>query len=107
MDEELRRELLATVSEYRASLAPRIAALEALRGDLASGKAPAARVAELHRELHSIAGSGRTFGFPRVSETARAAETFVEQRCAAGSEPDGAAWEQLKTLLRELARATP
>jgi len=76
VDEELRRELEATVSEYRASLAPRIAALEALRGELASGKA------------------------------ARAAEAFVELRCAGGT-PDAAAWEQLKALLQDLARAAP
>jgi len=106
VDEELRRELEATVSEYRASLAPRIAALEALRGELASGEASPARVAELHRGLHSIAGSGRTFGVPHVSEAARAAEAFVELRCAGGT-PDAAAWEQLKALLQDLARAAP
>ena len=99
--------MAAVVSEYRAGLAPRIAALEVLRGELASSKAPAARVAELHRELHSLAGSGRTFGFARVSEAARAAEAFVELRVAAGSAPDAAAWEQLKILLQDLARAAP
>ena len=103
MDEELRRELQAAVAEYRASLAPRLAALEALRGELASGKASPARVAELHRELHSIAGSGRTFGLAGVSEAARAAEAFVEQRSAAGL--DAAAWERLRALLQDLARA--
>jgi chemotaxis protein histidine kinase CheA len=107
VDEELRRELEAAIAEYRASLAPRIAALEALRGDLASGKAPAARVADLHRELHSIAGSGRTFGLARVSEAARAAEAFVEAARAAASPPDGAAWERLKSLLQDLALAVP
>ena len=105
MDEELRRELAATVAEYRASLAPRIAALEALRGDLASGKAPAARVAELQRELHSLTGSGRTFGFAGVSEAARAAEVFVE--AAAAGPLDAAAWERLKILLQDLALAVP
>ena len=105
MDEELRRELAATVAEYRAGLAPRIAALEALRGDLASGKAPAARVAELHRELHSLTGSGRTFGLARVSEAARAAEVFVE--ATAGGPLDAAAWERLKVLLQDLALAVP
>ena len=110
-DETLRRELEATVSEYRASLGPRIAALEALRGALAGARMPsspgaemrAEMRAELHRELHSIAGSGRTFGLAGVSEAARAAELFMEQRCAAGSAPDASAWEQLKALLRELA----
>ena len=107
MHEELRRELQATVAEYRASLAPRIAALEVLRGELARGEASPARVAELHRELHSIAGSGRTFGLAGVSEAASAAEAFVEKRRAAGSPLDAAAWEPLKALLQELARAAP
>ena len=102
-DEALRRELEATVSEYRASLGPRIAALESMRGALAGAQASPAGVAELHRELHSIAGSGRTFGLAGVSEAAHAAELFVEQRCAAGSVPDAAAWEQLRVLLQELA----
>ena len=106
-DEALRRELEATISEYRASLGPRIAALEALRGALAGARASSSKAAEmraeLHRELHSIAGSGRTFGLAGVSEAAHAAEVFVERHCAAGSAPDAAAWEQLKALLQELA----
>src|SRR5712671_6745520 len=103
-EEALRRELEATVSEYRASLGPRIDALEALRGALAGARASpspggemrAEMRAELHRELHSIAGSGRTFGLAGVSEAAHAAEVFVERHCAAGSAPDAIAWEQLK-----------
>lgn len=107
MDEEVRRELQAGVSAYRASLAPRIAALEALRGELAAGKTSPERVAELHRELHSIAGSGGTFGLAAVSEAASAAEAFLEKRTTAGSSLDAAAWEQLKVLLQALARAAP
>jgi HPt (histidine-containing phosphotransfer) domain-containing protein len=106
-DEALRRELEATVSEYRASLGPRIAALEDLRGALAGARALPAGAAEmratLHRELHSIAGSGRTFGLAGVSEAARAAEIFVEQRCTTGATPDASAWEELKALLQHLA----
>jgi chemotaxis protein histidine kinase CheA len=106
-DEALRRELEATVAAYRASLGPRIAALETLRAGLAGAQAPPAAVAELHRELHSIAGSGRTFGLAGVSEAAHAAEVFVERRCAAGRAPDAAAWEALKALLHDLKRAAP
>lgn len=99
------------MSEYRASLGPRIAALEALRCALAGGRARASKAAEmhaeLHRELHSIAGSGRTFGLADVSEAAHAAEVFVEHRCAAGSPPDAAAWDELKALLQVLAAAVP
>jgi HPt (histidine-containing phosphotransfer) domain-containing protein len=106
-DEALRRELEATVAAYRSSLGPRIAALEVLRAALAGGRTPAAEAArlraDLHRELHSIAGSGRTFGLAGVSEAARAAEVFVEHRCPAGSAPDAAAWEALKPLLQDLA----
>ena len=99
------------MSEYRASLGPRIAALEALRGALAGARAPSSRAAgmraELNRELHSIAGSGRTFGLAGVSEAAHAAEVFVERRCSPGSPPDAAAWDELKALLQVLAAAVP
>lgn len=62
-------ELEALLAEYRAGLPEKLARIEALhsRGQLA----------ELARELHTLAGSAGTFGLPRVSAAARAAEDQV------------------------------
>ena len=98
----LEAELAALRAEYRDDLKPRIAALEALRADLASGAAPAARIRELHRGLHSIAGSAKTFGLPTVSDAAREAERLLEPHCDAGAPPPD--WERLRRLLEALGR---
>jgi len=63
--EELKR-------KYREGLAPRIKALEALV-DAPDGPAPEA-VESLRRIAHTLAGSGGTFGFPEITEAARALE---------------------------------
>jgi len=38
----------------------------------------ARRVAELHRALHTLAGSAGTFGLPQLSAAAREAESYLE-----------------------------
>lgn len=43
------------------------------------------RMKELHRALHTLAGSAGTFGMPELSATAREAEDYLE---ACGLAPD-------------------
>ena len=57
-------------AEYRAELPGKLAHLKAL---LAQN-----RMKELHRALHTLAGSAGTFGLPAVSEAAREAEAYCE-----------------------------
>lgn len=104
MNEALERELEALRAEYRASLAPRLARLEALLEDTA-GAGCAARFSELRREVHKIAGSAKTFGLPQVSEAAFALESYLQAHANPGFVPDPGERSELKLLLERLARA--
>jgi HPt (histidine-containing phosphotransfer) domain-containing protein len=75
----------------------RLEDIERLRAALASGSGPATQRRELERELHSIAGSSKTFGLPAVSVAARAAESLLDQP----GEPD---WERLRALIKDIRR---
>jgi HPt (histidine-containing phosphotransfer) domain-containing protein len=92
--------LAALRAEYRAALPQRLQAIEQLRAALAAGTLPAGQRLELQRQLHSLAGSGKTFGLPEVSATARAAEALLE----APGEPD---WTELERLVQAIARLVP
>jgi HPt (histidine-containing phosphotransfer) domain-containing protein len=67
--EELEAELAAQLSEYRAALPSKLERIESL--------AAAGDLKALARELHTLAGSAGTFGLPKVSAAARAAEEAV------------------------------
>ena len=86
--------------EYRINLAAKLARMETLRAALADSSASPARVAELQRDLHSIAGSAQVFGLPAVGDAARLAELYVAEHC--GARPGAAQWAELRALLDEL-----
>lgn len=99
-DEALRAELAALKAEYRASLRPRLARIEAM----AAGRMTAQSLEALRQELHSLAGSGGTFALPAVSEAARAAERYLEAHCNAQAAPGDKEWAVLRQHLRSLAQ---
>jgi HPt (histidine-containing phosphotransfer) domain-containing protein len=101
----LAAELAALAAEYRGKLAGRLDALDALAAALAGGQTRAARLEDLRRELHTIAGSAKTFGLPAVSTAARAGERLVDPWCDAGATPGVADWAELRSLLAALRRA--
>lgn len=103
--DDLAAELAALSAEYRAKLALRLNAIDALAAELAGAEADARRLQDLRRELHTIAGSAKTFGLPAVSDAARAGERCLDPICDAGQLPDAAQWEALKTLLAALREA--
>jgi len=98
-------ELGALTAEYRAKLALRLAALDVLAMELAVGQAHADGLNDLRRELHTIAGSAKTFGLPAVTDAARAAERFLDPWCDARRTPAPAEWATLNTLLAALREA--
>ena len=57
-------------AEYRAELPAKLAHLKELLNQ--------GRLKELHRALHSLAGSAGTFGLPAVGDAAREAEACCE-----------------------------
>ena len=101
MSEDPLEELRA---EYRAELPGRFARLQALLAEVAAG-APLQRRKDLLRELHSLAGSGKTFGIPALSEAARAAESFLEPLCAEGAASSREDWARLQELVAALQGA--
>ena len=90
---------------YRRRLLERLSRLERLRRDLSLGTAPLPGLTELHRELHTIAGSAGMFGLPAASKAARTAEQFLEPLLGTESAPGGDVWSQLKALLEAVERA--
>jgi HPt (histidine-containing phosphotransfer) domain-containing protein len=103
--DDLAAALAELAAEYRTNLTSRLDALEALTAELAAGQGDAGRIQDLRRELHTIAGSAKTFGLPAVTDAARAGEHVLDPLCDAGKAPGVAEWAALKTLLEALRQA--
>lgn len=103
--DDLAAALAALAIEYRTKLAPRLDALEVLAAALAGGQGDSDDLRELHRGLHTIAGSAKTFGLPTVTDAARAGEAFLDPWRDAATPPGAAEWAELKTLLAALRKA--
>jgi len=91
--------------KYRDRLLEKLARLETLREELASGKAPATRIADLHREVHTISGSASMFGLGAVAAAARALEQFLETYLSGDEAPGPDGRAQIKLLLEAIKRA--
>jgi HPt (histidine-containing phosphotransfer) domain-containing protein len=92
---ELERQLAALRQGYAERLPSRAAALAMQAAGLARRWDPQ-QALDLQRELHNLAGSGASYGFPEVSRTARAAEE------ACGAALNGGAAPPLDDLLAAL-----
>lgn len=75
--EQLQEALQALATHYSAELPGRMAEIEARMRTLLDGRAEAAELRLLHRQLHSLHGSAKTFGFGAVSDAARELEHLV------------------------------
>jgi HPt (histidine-containing phosphotransfer) domain-containing protein len=89
---ERRAEFDALIAEYRRDLPQKLARIESL---LSGG-----RLAELRRAVHTLAGSARTYGLPRVGQAAAAAEAYLE---ASADALDAAGRAELERLVARLA----
>jgi HPt (histidine-containing phosphotransfer) domain-containing protein len=58
----------------------------------------------LHRMVHSLSGSGKTFGFAMLSVAARNLEDALQPLAQAQAMPDAAQRRSIRTLLDELHR---
>ena len=106
-EEAFRRQLEAVSRDYRLSLPAKLEEIASLWRELASGVAAPARLADLQRELHSIAGAAKTFGIAGASEAASAAEAFLAPYCARRKPPPPArhaGFERLLDALKQAAR---
>ena len=107
MDEptDLQAELQALSADYAARIPDKLAQIE-----LAWERLPGDRWDEegfylLHRMVHNLAGSGRTFGFALLSDVAHRLEAHLRELAQAKTVPDPAERECIRTLLEELRQA--
>lgn len=115
-NEAFRKALVELSAEYRGSLPGKLAEIDSLWAALRGGSEPVARVADLRRLLHTIAGSARTFGLAEVGSSAKLAENFLGPFCGEEGSPapectlpaaaDGLAFDALLEGLRRSATAS-
>lgn len=103
--EAFRRQLEAIQTQFRRDLPDKLAEIDGLWRELASGALESARMADLQRELHTLAGSGTTFGVAGLSDAAAAAESFLEPYCAQCTLLDPTGRAEFRRLLDALMRA--
>lgn len=102
--EEFRRHLDALGADYRACLPEKVAAIRGLCHSMSAVGAPDG-LTELKRELHTLAGSARTFGVADVGELARAAESLLDACCERGTLPDAGSIAELARLIDAIQRS--
>jgi len=102
--QELQQALQALAVHYAAELPAKIAEIESRMQSLLGGNADSADLRLLHRQLHSLHGSAKTFGFPAVSESARELEAMVGSLI--GGRLDAAAANAGGELLAKLLTAS-
>lgn len=104
----LRRELDAQREAFRDIARGQMDALEAafivLQGD-ATKRADEELLFELHRHAHKLAGRGGTFGFPQVSETARALEIEMDRILRAGEPLNAGDIAGIGTMMADIGTA--
>ena len=76
--------------------------IEELRKALVYGAPSSEEIKDFYQALHKFAGSGATFGFPDISQTARALETLLENILAASAGNENVQLKQAE-ILRQLA----
>jgi len=76
VDQNIEQKLQAMKDRFREGLAERLIDIEASWQGACDGDTQA--LENLHRQAHSLAGSGATFGFEEISEAARAVERVVQ-----------------------------
>jgi diguanylate cyclase (GGDEF)-like protein len=97
VDQSIEQKLQAMKDRFREGLAERLKDLEVSWQGACDGDIEAQE--DLHRQAHSLAGSGATFGFEDISEAARAVERAVQ---AVGSAVDIATSGAVAARLAEL-----
>ena len=104
-DDDLSRELQALSVEYRASLPQRLHDIDAAWSAVRRGVGDAESVRTVLRNLHSMAGSARTFGMPDLTTAAAAAEDWIEPYHERAELPPGSAHDAFEPLLAAVRQA--
>ena len=104
-DDDLSRALQEFNADYRRSLPERMRNIDALWSSVKRGEAEADDLYQLMRALHSIAGTGRTFGMPALSAAAAAAEDWLDPYCRKKEQPAAPMYVDFEPLLGAVKQA--
>lgn len=102
--QDLGKEFQKLRTEFRGSLPAKLRRLRSLWERIDCEEPDADALEILRRELHTMAGSGGSFGLPQVSKAAAAAEEALEG-LKAGSRPGAKRAAKFVALLDKLDKA--
>ncbi len=103
--DNLREQLRRLHESYAEQLPDKIQEIEQTWQRAFDAAADAPDLAEFHRLVHSLAGSGGTFGFPKVSEAARAIEQATKVLIDNPQPPSTRDRKHIAHLLKDLHRS--
>ncbi|MFA7279927.1 MAG: Hpt domain-containing protein [Sterolibacterium sp.] len=103
--EELQAKLKVLSDAYAAQLPEKIRQIEQIWSDLPHDSFNEAGFATLHRMVHSLTGSGKTFGFSLLSDVARSLEEYILDLAQAKTIPNEEQCEHIRLLLQKLLAA--
>lgn len=99
---ELQAKLKAMSDDYAAQLPGKLGNIEQAYAQLSGDGWNEEGFQTLHRIVHSLTGSGKTFGFSLLSDVARNLEEYLKQIVQAGAPPDEEQRKRIQVLLSEL-----
>ena len=102
----VRERLDALRKAYAQGLPEKIEHIETLWTKLAKGRSDDDALRSLHFAVHSLAGSGATFGYSGVSKAAQALEDLFQSLTETGTPPTRDQKTQVRSLLEALGRAS-
>ncbi|MDD5176188.1 MAG: Hpt domain-containing protein [Sterolibacterium sp.] len=103
--EELQAKLKLLSDSYAAQLPERLKLLEQVWENLPKNSWDEAGFETLHRMVHSLTGSGRTFGFAGLSDVARNLEDYLRQLVQVKTPLSEEQREHIQVLVSELHSA--
>jgi diguanylate cyclase (GGDEF)-like protein len=103
--ENYQQQLAALRQEYIRRLPVKLGEIESGWNSLWRLRWDAETLRTLHRRAHSLVGSGATFGFPALSETARALERIFKDLTGCSDKPDHSLAAEIEKLIMELRQS--
>ena len=102
---DLEAEMRALSADYASRVPDKLAQIEQAWERLPADRWDEGGFYLLHRMVHNLAGSGRTFGFAMLSDVAHGLEAHLGELAQAKTVPDSAERERMRTLLDALRQA--
>ncbi len=99
---ELQDRLKILSDAYAAQLPEKLQQVEQAWKQLPHGEWNEECFQSLHRMIHNLTGSGKTFGFPLLSEMARNLEEYLNEFVSSQTVPDEKQHQHIQEMLNKL-----